>query len=232
MKRLMRLDMALERKLEPQFEFHSVWLWAWMVLFQGLQVGRLGEVHPHWADRRGWCCLSCWADAVHVHMESVWMLLWEAACACGCPIVCLCECRGSVWCGKSLGVSSCAFVWVLPLSSLGQRFWSRESGPHHISDLTQCAAQGQRPNSVNFCHSLDRRSLQMEAWWGRLFLQGPSGPVMQSGPQSPSSPGSPQGHLDRVRELHLGSFIFEEMVLWINERNSVSKGSSGKLPVS
>lgn len=50
------------------------------------------------------------------------------------------------------------------LSSLYQRFWSQESGPHHISDLTQCAAQGQRPNSVNFCHSLDRRSLQMEAW--------------------------------------------------------------------
>ena len=45
-----------------------------------------------------------------------------------------------------------------------QRFWSWESGPHHISDLTQCAAQGQRPNSVNFCHSLDRLSLQMEAW--------------------------------------------------------------------
>ena len=38
------------------------------------------------------------------------------------------------------------------LSSLYQRFWSQESGPHHISDLTQCAAQGQRPNSVNFCH--------------------------------------------------------------------------------
>lgn len=43
---------------------------------------------------------------------------------------------------------------------------------------------------------------------------------MQGSPQSPSSPGSPQGHLGRVSEPHLGSFIFEELVLWINERNS------------
>lgn len=48
-------------------------------------------------------------------------------------------------------------------------------------------------------------------------------------PQSPSGPGSPQEHLVRVSELHLGSFVFEEMVLWLNERNAdfpkVPKGS-------
>lgn len=33
-------------------------------------------------------------------------------------------------------------------------------------------------------------------------------------------PGSHQGHLSRVSKLCLGSFIFEEIVLWINERNA------------
>ena len=140
-----------------------------MVLLQGMQGERWGEVHPA-LGRRGWVILSVWLGrCVSVYIWNVHGYYCEKlhVHVCVPSFVCLCECRGSVWCGKSLGVSSCHRVLLCEcclLLSPYQRFWSWESGPHHISDLTQCAAQGQRPNSVNFCHSLDRLSLQMEAW--------------------------------------------------------------------
>lgn len=38
--------------------------------------------------------------------------------------------------------------------------------------------------------------------------------------QSPRGLGSPHGLLGAVRELYLGSFVLERMVIWIDERNA------------
>lgn len=63
-------------------------------------------------------------------------------------------------------------------------------------------------------------SLPSGSWWWRLSECRPQvDELVKVSIQSSRGPESPWGHLGKVSELHLGSFIFEGTVCWINERN-------------
>lgn len=63
-------------------------------------------------------------------------------------------------------------------------------------------------------------SLPSGSWWWRLSACRPQlDELVKVSIQSSRGPESPWGHLGKVSELHLGSFIFEGTVYWINERN-------------
>ena len=121
----------------------------------------------HWADMGGCPWLSCWEGCVRVYTECVWMLLCDVGCPCVCPIICVlvCLCVGGLIGLESHRVCHRVTLCVCCfLSSLYQRFWSRESHPCHSSALTQTAAQEEGPNLVSFSHSQERQSLQTGTW--------------------------------------------------------------------
>lgn len=143
-------------------------------------------------------CLAGKVVCVYI-TECVWMLLWDAGCACVCPIICVLVCL-CVW--GLIGVESLWVCHCVPLCvccfllSLYQWFWSRESHPCHISALTQTAAQEE---GAEFSEFLSFSGETEPSDWDLVMETLPAGPQWMNGSESahshPVAQGAPRSTL-------------------------------------
>lgn len=194
------------RRLEQEFKFHSVWLMVWMARPRGLQVEKQGRGCTEYLGRHGRIRHVTWqafCKSVHVSTHWVWIF-------CVCMIICVLVCFSVV---SGVSVASLWACGSVPRGvSVSSSLCISSSGTGRVTLVTSLLSYSLRSGGG---------SLPRGSWWRRLSACRPQVvELVKVSIQSSRGPESPWGHLGKVSELHLGSFIFEGTVCWINERNA------------